>query len=128
MNKYLVIGAIGAGVALIFVAKAGLKGVTQSVQDSLNDVADAVSDSVNPIKVAQNGAAALDSWYKAQGQNNTTWGNDVKAIWSVPSNLTNEQIDKLPLGAGLSRDAYQWLTGSKGNQVSDFNEWWDGLW
>lgn len=115
--------AIMLGVAVIAVAAAAWY-----LKKKVGAVAEGVADSVNPIKIVQSGADTFERWYKAQGQNNTTWGNDVRAIWDVPRDLTNEQIDQLPLGASASRDVYQWLTGSKGNQVSDFNEWLDGWW
>lgn len=114
---------VGAGIALIFLLKAGLQSVATSIEQGLGEVVDIV----NPVNIAQNGAHALDSLYKAQGENNTTFGNDTRTLWDIPRNLTNAQIDKLPMGASASRDLYQWLTGSTGNQVSDFNEWWDGV-
>ena len=117
-----------AAIGVAWFVKKKVEGVAAAADEYVTEYMGEVADRVNPVKVAQTGAEAFARWYEAQGSNNTTFGNDARTIFSIPRNLTNEQIDKLPLGASASRDVYQWLTGSKGNQVSDFNEWLDGLW
>lgn len=123
-NTVLLVGGVVAVAAAVYFGRAAIQKISQAGSDA----ADAVMDVVNPVKIITNAGASLADIYTGLADNNTSFGADVQQYWNIPANVTNEQVRDMPLGAGASMEVYQWLTGSKGNQVSDFNEWWDGIW
>lgn len=123
-NTVLIVGGVVAAVVVYYAGRAAI----QKISEAGAAVGGAVVDAVNPIKIVQNAGATVADIYTGLGENNTSLGADIGMFWELPERPTNEQIKQLPMGAGVSMDLYQWLTGSKGNQISDFNEWWDGVW
>jgi|GEM_PF-6609567 len=112
-------GVVVVGLTLYYVKK--------KVEEVGSDVVNGAAHAINPLDRAMDMGSAVDTTYKWFGKNNTTPGADTRKIWSIPRDVSNEEIRALPMGAGVALDVYQWITGSNGNQVADFNRWWDGL-
>lgn len=132
----IIIGGIGLGVvAIAWYAKYKVGQVADSLADGAGqlwekakDGAESAAESVNYFNPWAAKDTAYGDLYRYSGNNNTSFGADTYDLWHLGAHPTNEQIKAAPMGAGVALDIYQSITGSKGNQIDDFNSWWEGLW
>jgi hypothetical protein len=129
----IIIAGIGLGVvAIAWYAKYKVGQVADGLADGAVQLWDKATDSagetVHYFNPWSDDATAYNDLYRYVGANNSTLGGDVYDLWHTGPHPTNEQVKALPMGAGTSLSIYQAITGSKGNQIDDFNNWWDGLW